>query len=149
MEDAASTAGRIVLDTQISETKPSDIIIPDDTHKMTNHVLPNSVPREIKGFTMRNGIPWINIFCANCGCDGGQIPEDTKDFAFYLCVACGEKWAPLAGTYLVPDEVFWEKVKQVQLDEYGRILQDYEIIEALKDGNHVLSKLVKERYNKP
>lgn len=118
--------------------------LPTETHSA--NILPTSVPKNIKGVIMRNGIPWIPIFCANCGKDGGLIPEDTKDFAFYLCVPCGEKWAPLAGTYLVPDNVFWEKVKQVQLEQYGRELSGDEVVEALKDEHHALSKLARDRH---
>lgn len=108
-------------------------------------LLPNSVPTVTRKVVMRAGVPWVPIYCANCGCDGGWIPEDAKDFAFYLCEPCGEKWAPLAGTMMVPDEVFWAKVKDAQIEKYGRELQDIEIIEELKDGESMLSKLAKER----
>jgi hypothetical protein len=108
-------------------------------------VLPNSVPRETKGRKTIGGWIWIPIFCANCGRDGGMIPEDQKDFAFYLCEPCAVTWGQVAGTMLVPDEVFWERVKQAQLEHDGRELAASEVGEALKDDEHYLSKLAKDR----
>lgn len=113
---------------------------------MNNLLLPSSVPTHITGTIFHDGIEWIKIYCANCGCDGGMVPEETKKFAFYLCDPCGAKWEPLANTMLVPDEVFWEKVKTEQLERYGRELQPFEVVEALKDDNHILSKLARDRY---
>lgn len=112
---------------------------------MSDDVLPDSRARTTRGIVFRNGEPWIPIFCANCGADGGHVPEASKTFAFYICVPCGEKWAPLAGTMLVPDEVFWAKVKEEQIERYGRELTGDEVAEALKDPQHVLSKLAKDR----
>jgi hypothetical protein len=47
---------------------------------------------------------------------------------------------------LVPDEVFWKKVEDAQLEKYGRILETYEQVEMLKDGSSLLSKLARGRY---
>ena len=110
-------------------------------------VLPNSVPKETKNIVFRAGVPWIPIFCANCGCDGGWVPEAAKDFAFYLCVPCAETWAPLAGTMLVPDEVFWQKLHGAQFEKHGRLLTDLELVEQLKDGDSMISKLARERHD--
>ncbi len=115
---------------------------------MPAEILPSSVPRETKNVVFREGVPWIPIFCANCSCDGGWIPEETKDFAFYLCVPCADKWEPLTGTMLVPDEVFWDKVNAAQIEKYGRILEPHEQIEELKIGDSMLSKLARERYKR-
>ena len=93
-------------------------------------------------------VNWVPIYCANCGVSGGAVPEDTCNFAFYLCESCADKLPPIDGTYVEPDIVFWEKVRQAQLEEYGRELTNDEIIEALKDGNHMLSKLCRERGNR-
>lgn len=88
---------------------------------------------------------WVPIFCANCGVDGGMVPEENKDFAFYLCQPCADKWGAIAGTLAVPDEVFWEKVKQHQLECYGRELEVDEIVELLTDERSGLSRLAKDR----
>lgn len=87
----------------------------------------------------------VRIFCANCGHDGGLVPEDNCNFAFYLCDPCAEKWSPLVDTMLVPDELFWQKVKQEQMEKYGRELTGAELAEILKDDSNPLTKLCKDR----
>lgn len=111
----------------------------------TAEILPSSVPLVARNVRMRAGVPWVPIFCANCGADGGWVPEASANFAFYLCVPCAEKWAPLAATMLVPDEVFWASVKDAQLEHDGRELATTEVVESLKDGSHYLAKLAKDR----
>jgi hypothetical protein len=64
---------------------------------------------------------------------------------FTFVMACAEKWAPLSGMMVIPDEVFWEKVKQEQIERHGRELTAVEIVEALKDEHHPLTKLARER----
>ncbi len=91
------------------------------------------------------GLNWVPIYCANCGADGGFVPEENCNFAFYLCNACAEKWSPLEGTYLVPDNVFWQRLKEEQISRYGRELSETELVELLKDENNSLSKLCKDR----
>lgn len=88
---------------------------------------------------------WVPIFCANCGADGGMVPEDNMSFAFYLCNSCAEKWVPLTNTYMEPDAVFWQKVREAQLEKYGRELAPSELVDVLKDDSSVISKLCKDR----
>lgn len=122
----------------------------------TSNVLPNSRMRNPTQVTKSTWGPYrlnmVPIFCANCGADGGAVPEESSDFAFYLCDErannCAAKWAPLTNTYMIPDEVFWKKVKEAQIEKYGRELEAFEIVEALKDDTHILSKLAKERGKK-
>lgn len=114
-------------------------------------LLPSSVPREIKRTIAHRGVEWCPIFCANCGGDGGLVPEESvrdSKFAFYLCDPCAEKWTPLADTMLVPDEVFWAKVNDAQIEKYGRVLQPYEQIDELKNPASLLSKLARDRFAK-
>ena len=107
-------------------------------------ILPDSRPRERHRARFMNGTYWIPIFCANCGADGGFVPEENCNFAFFLCTPCCEQWGSLAGTYAVPEEVFWAKVREAQLEKYGRLLNPLEQIEALKDEHHILAKLARE-----
>ena len=65
-------------------------------------------------------------------------------FAMYLCNGCAEKWGPIAGTMMVPDEVFFERVKQAQLEEHGHLLDEEELVKVLSDPTSALSKLVRE-----
>jgi len=114
---------------------------------LISNVVPSSVAREIKGDVMRNGVKWIPIFCANCGCDGGYVPEPSKDFAFFLCDvnqnACAEKWSPMVDLMVVPQEKFWEVARQEQLERLGREMTVDEVANALKDPNHWLHSLLR------
>lgn len=73
--------------------------------------------------------------------------ERVKNFAFYLCEPCAEKWSPLADYAIAPDELFWQKVRDAQLENFGRELTESEMAEALKDDTHILTKLAKDRYD--
>lgn len=111
---------------------------------MSVDVLPNSIPREGRGAVMHRGSAWVPIYCANCGVGSGQFVSGSM-FAHWLCDPCAEKWQPLEGVVLIPDEVFWAKVNEAQLEQDGRILSGDEIVEALKDEHHYLTKLARER----
>lgn len=117
---------------------------------LTAEILPNSIAvRSQRRIVWANGMKWIPMFCANCGKDGGQVMEqdwDTvKNWAFYLCDPCAEKWAPIANTGISPDEAFWQKVHAAQVEHFGRELTPEEIAEYLKDENNPLAKLAKDR----
>ncbi len=112
-------------------------------------LLPNcltNTPKIDWSLSGQNGT-WYYLFCANCGADGGRVLDTSlpKQFAFYLCDSCAEKYGSLTTLYMEPDAVFWEKVRQAQMEKFGRELTEPEIIEALKDGSHILTKLSKER----
>jgi hypothetical protein len=113
-------------------------------------ILPNSIPRgPARGVKFLNGTPWRPIFCANCGADGGFVPEENCDFAFYLCQPCAEKHGKIEGTFMVPDEVFWKRVADAQVEKYGRVLTADEQVEALRDSDNLLSKLGRDRHSFP
>jgi hypothetical protein len=116
----------------------SDMLLPDSRLKVAKDVIQMPFPN----FGPAN---WVQIFCANCGAPGGRVMEAYCTFAFYLCDSCAEKWTPMMGTYMVPDEVFFEKVKQAQLEEYGGFLSPAETVKALEDGSSSLSLLAKDR----
>ena len=115
----------------------------------TPNILPNCLlktPKVDIGLSGR-GVTWFYLYCANCGKDGGRVQDThlSDQFAFYLCNYCAETYGAIDGTYMVPDEVFWQKVKDAQMEEFGRELSVDEIVEALKDGSHMLTKLAKEK----
>lgn len=111
-------------------------------------ILPDSrltQPKNVQRVVNKLGsLNWVPIFCANCGKDGGLVPEENMDFCCYLCDPCAEKLAPVLGDYIVPDQVFYAKVKAAQIEKYGRELAPPEVIQALQDKNSVLSRLSKE-----
>src|SRR6266550_120985 len=96
-----------------------------------SEVLPDSRPAHSTGSKMLNGSWWAPIFCANCGAPGGMAPEENMTFIFWLCTPCFESHGEIVKTYVMPDEVFWEKVKQEQLALYGRYLTEQELVDVV------------------
>jgi hypothetical protein len=109
------------------------------------NILPDSRLKRPTNIYHHLGLNWVPTFCANCGAPGPFTPEENMTFFFYLCQPCAETWGPIAGTYMEPDAVFFQRVKQEQLEKYGRELTAPEMIEILKDGNNSVTKLVNER----
>jgi hypothetical protein len=87
---------------------------------------------------------WEPIFCANCGKPGGWVGEEFCTFACWLCDPCADKWGPMAGTLLMPDEVFWAKVAEEQLERYERLLTTMELQQVASETWGALPKLLKE-----
>jgi hypothetical protein len=119
---------------------------------LTKDILPNCITtRSEKTVVWPNGQKLIQLFCANCGKPGGLVMqteyERINNFAFYLCDPCAEKWSPLVDTQICPDEAFWQKVREAQMEEFGRELNAEEIAKALADETHVLTKLCKDRHD--
>lgn len=115
--------------------------------------LPNCIARNPVGRRWIARVGWcVPVYCANCGVLGGYVPESavSKEFAFYLCengpLNC-EKLGAIAGVTMVPDEVFWQKAKEAQIEKFGRVLTPEETAEALKDEHHILTKLTRERFD--
>lgn len=110
-----------------------------------SETLPDCRAQTVTGRVYHQGQCWIPIYCGNCHTPGGLVPEENCNFAFWLCRNCEGTWGQLAGTMSTPDEVFWEKVKQAQLETYGRELTELEVVEAVKDDANPLAKLAKDR----
>ena len=91
------------------------------------------------------GVPHQPIFCANCGADGGWVPEDAVHHAFYLCKPCHDRLPPIDGTYSVPDEVFWAKWREAQTEKYGRLLSETETLHQLSDPDSFATKFARDR----
>lgn len=112
-------------------------------------ILPDSRLRDrskgsIRGFMRGIGtVNWIPLFCANCGRDCGYVPEENMRHCFYLCDRC-EVHAHEAGLMGVPDEVFWQKVREEQLEKHGRLLSETELITAAESTTTPLSKLLRD-----
>ena len=88
---------------------------------------------------------WQPIYCASCGADGGFVPEENQTYAFYLCQPCAEKYGQIAGMMIIPDEVFYAKVAEVQLEKYGRYLSSGELLVELDNPDSSISRLARER----
>lgn len=108
-------------------------------------ILPDSRPSRITKSVWYAGAWWTPIYCANCGADGGIVPEENMTFAFYICTPCYEKHGAILNMYLMPDEVFWEKMKQEQLERYGHYLSEQELEEVIREDTSPLARLIKQR----
>lgn len=109
-----------------------------------NNVLPDSRAKETRDRVFINGAAWIPVFCANCGKEGGRCPEENMTFMFYLCNGCFERYGHITHTYIMPDEVFYQKLRDEQLEKYGRFLTPAEIAAELENPKSGISLLAKE-----
>lgn len=118
----------------------------------TLDLLPNCLARESKvDWSMSSpGWEWEYLFCGSCGTDGGRVLKTylPKEFAYYICEDCLEKYGHVVGTYVEPDEIFRQKVVQAMQEEYGGTLTEAQILDELKDPSSVISKLEKEGQRK-
>lgn len=112
---------------------------------MNQNVLPDSRLTRSKQVVYFAGGYWAKVFCANCGKDGPLVPEENMTFAFYLCNPCFATHGEIVNTYIMPDEVFWEKVKQEQLEACGRFLTEAELVEIVAADASPLATLIKQR----
>jgi hypothetical protein len=108
-------------------------------------ILPDSRSKEIKKVQRHVGLNWVPTYCANCGKEAPYYTPEDSTFFFWLCDPCYARMGKIADTYVVPDEVFFEKARQVQLEEFGRELSVTELLETLKAGNTALSKLERDK----
>lgn len=111
------------------------------------NILPDSRATTI--FTPRGATPgpggfWIPIFCASCGREGGKVPEENMTFVFWLCNPCFAVYGELTNMMVMPDEVFWEKIKQEQLSAYGRLLSTEELQVLVEADATPLATLIKQ-----
>lgn len=108
-------------------------------------LLPDCRSREVRGRIFRGGQAWVPVFCGNCGAEGGSCPEENMTFMFYLCPKCAETYGSIAGTMMMPDEVFFEKLRQEQLEAHGRFLNEQELIQVVQEDASPLATLILER----
>jgi hypothetical protein len=107
------------------------------------NLLPDSRAKHVKRI-FRFGQAWVPVFCANCGKEGGMCPEENMTFIFYQCNACHEKLGHITGTMVMPDEVFYKKLAEEQLENYGRFLSEQELIMVVEEDASPLATLLKE-----
>lgn len=113
---------------------------------MADVLLPDCRARVVRDRVQRAGRWHVPVFCANCHRDDGQmVPEDSCDFAFYLCEPCAEKHGALADVEMIPDEVWFARVRDAQLEKHGRELTPAELVVQLDNPDSSLSKLARDR----
>lgn len=106
-------------------------------------ILPDCRAKETKNRVFAPGGAWVPVFCANCGVDGGKCPEENMTFLFYLCKKCNETYGEVAGVMMMPDEVFFDRLKQEQLASHGRFLTEQELITVVQEDASPLARLIK------
>lgn len=116
-------------------------------------MLPDSRPREVKQvksmwFNQWGRLNMVPIYCANCGKLGAYTFEENCTFACWLCDPCAETYGPIAGTMMMPDEVYWRKVHAEQVEKYGHVLTEQEVIETSSSWG-AMAKLLRESPFKP
>lgn len=114
----------------------------------TPSLLPNCLTREPKVDNRLSGPngTWFYLFCGSCGRDGGRVMDTylPKQFAYYICDECFQKYGHVVGTYVEPDEIFRQKVVAAMQEEYGYVLTEPEILDELGNPSSLISKLEKE-----
>ena len=65
-------------------------------------------------------------------------------FLFYLCEKCAETHGAIAGTMLMPDEVFFQKLKEEQIASYGKYLTEQELARVVEEDASPLATLIKQ-----
>jgi hypothetical protein len=113
-----------------------------EERKEIGHILPDSRLRNPKNIISGPHGNWVPIYCANCGRDGGLVPEENCSFACWLCNECADTYGSILGTYMLPDEVFWKKVEEAQMEKYKKILCTEELEKVLDNVNDPFTKLV-------
>lgn len=106
-------------------------------------ILPDCRTKVVRNRLFVNGQSWVPIFCANCGKEGGSVPEDNMTFAFWLCNPCFESKGHITTTMVVPDAVFYEQLRQEQLESHGRYLNEQELIQVVQEDASPLATLLK------
>lgn len=99
--------------------------------------------------TRPDGQPWgrietVPVFCANCGIPYGYVPKASTTFAFWLCIPCSETYGKIAGTMMMPEDEFWEKVQAEMIENFGHVLNQEELAVLEVLGWGPLASLVKD-----
>lgn len=111
---------------------------------MNNEILPDSRAKEAKNRVFTPTGAWVPFFCASCHKECGKCPEENMTFLFYLCPLCFETYGEIAGTMVVPDKVFFDRVAQEQQEAYGRSLTHQELVQVVQENSSPLATLLRE-----
>jgi ABC-type sugar transport system substrate-binding protein len=83
-----------------------------------------------------------------------MVPEKMITFVFVLCQPCADAGhGEIAHLYKEPDDVFWQRVRDAQLEEtkknlgVERFLTPEELVHRLDDPTTTMSKLADEWLN--
>lgn len=112
----------------------------------TPEVLPLCTTRETRGAIHIRGLGnAIPVYCMNCGIHYGYR-NDAPPAAGYvgvICEPCAEKWQPLLGVALVPDQVHAQRASEAMQEDYGRLLSTLEQAIELDNVDSILSRFAR------
>jgi len=106
--------------------------------------LRNRLKGVVRGLFCGESVNLVPIFCASCHKSAGYVPERSVTFAFWLCDPCSERYGEQAGLLKIPDQVFWDKLREEQLERHGRLLTTEELRVASESPCTALGKLIRE-----
>jgi hypothetical protein len=66
-------------------------------------------------------------------------------FVFWQCEACARTYGEVAGLMVMPDEVYWERLRLAQLEHAGRPMTEAELLAVAETDASPLSTLLHER----
>jgi hypothetical protein len=115
----------------------------------TPNILPDSRPRTMKGAKYDAEFGWlVKVFCFNCGRRAGWVTEGTNvRHIAVLCDGCGVTYGAEGATYVPPDRVYFDNLKEAQLESYGRILSVSEVASAAAEKHGPLAALARDFRN--
>lgn len=99
-----------------------DNIAPDSRLKVI--VTPKGA---FQGEFLGRKIWFVPTFCINCGKQGPDVPEENMRAFSYLCNGCFKTHGTALDAAVIPDQVFWEAVRQESLEQHGRELTHQEL----------------------
>lgn len=115
----------------------------------TPDILPVCTTRSKRGGLSIRGVWCVPIHCMFCGKHNGYCNESATDpgggYVGYCCDDCASipRNSDLVGLSLIPDEVHWQRVREAQLEEHGKLLTLDELAVALDDVNSPMSVLAR------
>lgn len=82
------------------------------------------------------------IFCVSCSQPGGWVPTENISRATWFCTknGCADKFGDTDA--LIPDEVFWLMIQQEQMERYGHLLTESELIRVVETTKSPLTTLL-------
>lgn len=138
-----------LLDAAGNPVVTPDAVIPDSVasrlpviDRFTAEVLPDSRTKEAKDLVwgMFGAMQWI--YCVYCGTKGGLVPVENITTVSWICNACFPIHGQDTLLMVTSDEVFYEKVKQEQLEKFGRFLTEPELVSVVEADASPLATLI-------
>ncbi len=87
------------------------------------------------------------VYCASCGKDSGTLISVNATSVFWVCddnANCFEKYKSSLRYIAVPQEVYFETLKQEQLEQHGRVLTNEELHAVAEANTSPLATLINE-----